>query len=249
MVCPANRSSNISVTGIRFRRSNIPTTTRFEWVGGPHNLAQRTHGAQQFGARPPARRLRGGRPHNRQPPGPTGVPASCPRDGGFHRLPARLGNARQHHLGQTVHERKQGLLGSPVVSENRIARWAMRERLSTCKGMVEAVWDGENRKSGAHRKRDAGPPKRIPPEPQPQQQKDRQKIQQRIPTLCSTTRCLAVWERLPCWWVLQSVANCFRRPPTTETVADCSQTVAIGCKPRKSADAVSRVVCAIPFLR
>jgi len=199
MVCPANRSSNISVTGIRFRRSNIPTTTRFEWVGGPHNLAQRTHGAQQFGARPPARRLRGGRPHNRQPPGPTGVPASCPRDGGFHRLPARLGNARQHHPGQTVHERKQGLLGSPVVSENRIARWAMRERLSTCKGMVEAVWDGENRKSGAHRKRDAGPPKRIPPEPQPQQQKDRQKIQQRIPTLCSTTRCLAVWERLPCW--------------------------------------------------
>src|SRR5471030_648680 len=60
-----------------------------------------------------------------------------------------------------------------------------------------------------------------------------------------------VWlpgSHLPCRWVLQSVANCFRRPPTIETVADCSQTVAIGCKPRKSADSVSRRVCAIPFL-
>ena len=41
-----------------------------------------------------------------------GVPASCPRDGGFHRLPTWLGNARQHNLGQAVQEREQSLLGS-----------------------------------------------------------------------------------------------------------------------------------------
>src|SRR5271155_1595129 len=35
-----------------------------------------------------------------------------------------------------------------VVSENRIARWAMHQRLSICKGAGEAVWDArkpENR--------------------------------------------------------------------------------------------------------
>ena len=41
------------------------------------------------------------------------MPASRPRHGGFHRLPAWLGNARQHNLGQAVQEREQGLLGSP----------------------------------------------------------------------------------------------------------------------------------------
>ena len=40
------------------------------------------------------------------------MPASCPRDSGFHRLPAWLGNARQHNLGQAVQEREQCLLGS-----------------------------------------------------------------------------------------------------------------------------------------
>ena len=39
-----------------------------------------------------------------------GVPASCPRDGGFHRLPAWLWNARQDNFGQAVQEGEQGLL-------------------------------------------------------------------------------------------------------------------------------------------
>jgi hypothetical protein len=51
-----------------------------------------------------------------------------------------------------------------------------------------------------------------------------------------------------CRCVLQSVANCFRCRVTLETVADCSQTVAICCNTRKSVDSVSRCVCAIPFL-
>src|SRR5260370_15755508 len=54
--------------------------------------------------------------------------------------------------------------------------------------------------------------------------------------------------RLCCRWVLQAVANRFRRPPTSETVAGCSQTVAIGCRMRKSDDSVSRHVRAITFL-
>ena len=41
-----------------------------------------------------------------------GVSASCPCDGGFHRLPAWLGNAGQQDLGQAVHECEQSLLSS-----------------------------------------------------------------------------------------------------------------------------------------
>ncbi len=40
------------------------------------------------------------------------MPASCPRDSGFHGFPAGLGNARQQDLGEAVHEGKKGLLGS-----------------------------------------------------------------------------------------------------------------------------------------
>src|ERR1039458_478905 len=48
--------------------------------------------------------------------------------------------------------------------------------------------------------------------------------------------------------LLQSVANCFRRGLTPDTVADGSQTVAMCCKPRKSADSVSRYAGPISFL-
>ena len=129
----------------------------------------------------------------------------------------------------------------------------MRERLSICKGMVEAVWDGGNRKSGAHRKRDAGPPKRIPPDPQPQQQKDRQETQERIPTLCSTTGFWAAWE-----WSLLSVdvaicctwfTNCCPPSRGAKTVAGCSQTV---CRrlhiAKKTRDSLSRPLLAISFV-
>jgi len=36
-----------------------------------------------------------------------GMPASCPRDGGFHCLPAWLGNARQYNLGEAIQECEQ----------------------------------------------------------------------------------------------------------------------------------------------
>jgi hypothetical protein len=39
------------------------------------------------------------------------MPASCPRNGGFHCLPAWLRNARQYNLGEAVQECEQGLLG------------------------------------------------------------------------------------------------------------------------------------------
>jgi hypothetical protein len=99
-------------------------------------------------------------------------------------------------------------------------------------------------KSGAHAERDALSPKRIPAEPQQDEQKDNQKPKRRIPTLMFHYRVLG------CLWVvfglsslpgmLQSVADCFRCGLTAEIVADGSQTVAIGCKTRKSADLVSR---------
>ena len=41
------------------------------------------------------------------------VSALRPRDGGFHRLHPRLGNAGEQDLGQAVHECEQGLLGPP----------------------------------------------------------------------------------------------------------------------------------------
>jgi len=45
------------------------------------------------------------------------VSTSCPRDGGFHCLPAWLRNTSQHNLGQAVHESEQGLLGSPETED------------------------------------------------------------------------------------------------------------------------------------
>jgi hypothetical protein len=45
------------------------------------------------------------------------MPASRPGDGGFQCFPSRLGKARQHRLGQAVHEREQGLLGSPEAKD------------------------------------------------------------------------------------------------------------------------------------
>ena len=92
-------------------------------------------------------------------------------------------------------------------------------------------------------------PKRIPAEPQQDEPKDHNKNQTTHPN--PYVPLPGFWlsgSGLRCRWLLQSVANCFRRGLTAETVADCSQTVAIGCKTRKSADSVSRWVRAIPFL-
>jgi len=58
--------------------------------------------------------------------------------------------------------------------------------------MAQAVWDAGNRKIGTHPERDALRPKRIPAEPQQDEQKDHQKPKQRIPTLMFHYRSLAV---------------------------------------------------------
>jgi hypothetical protein len=41
------------------------------------------------------------------------VPSWRPRDACFHRIPAWLGDTDKYSLGEAVHEREQGLLGSP----------------------------------------------------------------------------------------------------------------------------------------
>jgi hypothetical protein len=63
----------------------------------------------------------------------------------------------------------------------------MRKRLSPVRGWRRRFGTEIIARLKAHTRRDAGRPKRIPPEPQLEQQKDRQNTQQRIPTLCSTT--------------------------------------------------------------
>jgi hypothetical protein len=63
----------------------------------------------------------------------------------------------------------------------------------------------------AHPKRDASPPKRIPPEPQQQEPKDDQKSKQRIPTLMFHYRVFGCLEAVlavgACCNLLQTVSD------------------------------------------
>src|SRR5471032_1953894 len=61
------------------------------------------------------------------------------------------------------------------------------ERLSPVRGWRRRFGTEIIAKPKAHTRRDAGPLKRIPPEPQLEQQRHQEKPQRRIPTLCSTT--------------------------------------------------------------
>jgi hypothetical protein len=136
-----------------------------------------------------------------------------------------------------------------VVSENRIARCAMRKRLSTCKGVAEAVWDGGNRKIGGASQAGCRSTEMNTDRTSTASTKRPGKNQTTHPN--PYVPLPGLWlsvGRLRCRGLLQYVANCCRCLLTAETVADRSQTVAIGCKTRKSAYSASRWVCAIPFI-
>jgi hypothetical protein len=125
----------------------------------------------------------------------------------------------------------------------------MRERLSTFKGMAEAVWDAGNRKIGDASQTGCTVTETHPDRTTTTRTKRPQKNQTTHPN--PYVPLPGVWlsgGRLCCQWSLQSVARCFRRTLSAETVADYSQTVAIGCRMRKSAASVSRGARAIPFL-
>src|SRR5450755_1324245 len=125
----------------------------------------------------------------------------------------------------------------------------MRKRLSTCKGVAEAVWDGGNRKIGPASQAGCRSTEMNTDRTSTASTKRPGKNQTTHPNPYVPLPGLWLFGgRLCCRWLLQAVADCCRCALTAEPVADGSQTVASCCKMRKSPDSVSREACAIPLL-